>query len=69
MEMGEPVIEVGPVVQQPGRSEVVYSVTLPSGMIATGPDTYPDTRPTTPIPTEVLQVMQRQALGGDERTG
>jgi hypothetical protein len=36
---------VGPFVGRPGRelvNDVIYSVTLPSGFVATGPSSFPD---------------------------
>jgi hypothetical protein len=56
--------EVGPVVQRPGRDverNLVYSVTLPSGLVATGPDALPaESERPTPWPF----VLRRRTGGG-----
>jgi hypothetical protein len=44
-EQGPQVVVVGPFVGRPGRelvNDVIYSVTLPSGFVATGPSSFPD---------------------------
>lgn len=52
------VVEVGPVVLRPGRdisSDIVYSVTLPSGYVATSPESFPDH-----VPPPLVALDQRR---------
>ncbi len=50
-------VVVGPFVARPGRevwSDVIYTVTFPSGFVATGPENYPQEPTVPPTPLVVL---------------